>query len=40
MGSKTLNRAAVRAKIAQLMGDDDEHVRSWDEIVARYGASA
>lgn len=40
MASKTLNRAAVRAKIAELMGDDDERVRSWDEIVARYGASA
>ncbi len=40
MGSRTLDRAAVRAKIVALMGEDDERVRSWDEIVARYGASA
>lgn len=35
--SKSLNRSAVRAKIADLMGEDDERTRAWDSIVARFG---
>jgi hypothetical protein len=33
--SRTLDRAAVRAKIAALMGEADERVRAWDDIVRR-----
>lgn len=32
-----LDRAYVRRTIAEMMGDDDERVRRWDELVARFG---
>lgn len=31
-----LDRAYVRAAIAEMMGDDDVRTRRWDEIVARF----
>ena len=36
MGSRTLDRGTVRTKIAALMGEDDERVRAWDAVVARF----
>ncbi|MEW5739620.1 MAG: nucleotidyltransferase [Myxococcota bacterium] len=32
-----LDRAAVRSAIAGMMGEDDERVRAWDDIVRRFG---
>lgn len=32
-----LDRSYVRRAIAEMMGEDDERVRRWDEIVARFG---
>lgn len=32
-----LDRAYVRSAIAAMMGEDDERVRRWDEIVHRFG---
>ncbi len=32
-----LDRAYVRGWIVEMMGEDDDRVRRWDEIVARFG---
>lgn len=32
-----LDRAYVRSAIAEMMGEDDERVRRWDEIADRFG---
>lgn len=32
-----LDRAYVRAAIVEMMGDDDERVRRWDDLVRRFG---
>ena len=34
-----LDHAYVRHWIVDMMGEDDERVRAWDDIVARFGAS-
>lgn len=35
---KELDRAYVRRWLADMMGEDDERVRRWDDIVVRFGA--
>lgn len=32
-----LDREYVRRWLVEMMGDDDDRVRRWDEIVARFG---
>lgn len=34
--AQSLDVARVRALIAEAMGDDDERVRAWDDIVRRF----
>lgn len=34
--AQSLDRAGVRRTIARLMGDEDERVKAWDAIVARF----
>lgn len=33
-----LDRAYIRRWLVEMMGEEDERVRRWDEIVARFGA--
>jgi hypothetical protein len=33
-----LGRAYIRARISEMMGEDDPRTQRWDEIVARFGA--
>lgn len=35
---EALDRAYIRRWLVEMMGEDDERVHRWDEIVARYGA--
>jgi hypothetical protein len=35
-----LDHAYIRRWIADMMGEDDERVRAWDEMVARFGPAS